>query len=301
MLAKALFPIRQWRTHPEPWTFYHLVGVNTTIFSVVHGILTKPAPGVLTTDLVTLSWISSTDWIEPETSYANYADLASQAKSVRLAASFPDRLTLSDDNGTCAVWGAQVSANYFDVLGVRVGAGRGFTADEHRSASSGLVAMISHTAWQTYFQGRHNIAGTPILLNGQSATIVGVIAPPFRGSLIAPAVDVWVPFAGFARALGRARRAHDAPGPRTKVIGRLREESRFRVPKRRWPRSGRQADTFLAIFSVITLITLLIVCANVANLLPDLDVARAVWRRLPPHRHHRTVRRRVIRHAAPHP
>jgi hypothetical protein len=41
-----------------------VIGVNTTIFSVVHGILTKPAPGVQGGDMVTLTWIAANGWID---------------------------------------------------------------------------------------------------------------------------------------------------------------------------------------------------------------------------------------------
>lgn len=177
-------------------------GGNTTIFSVVHAILTKPAPGVSARDLVTLTFVAPPDRIEPEPSYANYRDLAEQATSVRLAGSLPERLTLNDDNGAHAIWGARVSANYFDVIGVHVAVGRGFSLDDHTSAATGVVAIISHVAWQTHFQGAANVVGRPILLNGRPATIIGVAAEPFRGTYLAPPVDVWVPFISFSRAVG---------------------------------------------------------------------------------------------------
>ena len=283
-----------------------VVGLNTTIFSVVHGILTKPAPGVVPGGMVTLTWIAANDWIEPETSYANYMDLASRATSVRLAGSFPSRLTLSSDNASHAVWGAQVSANYFDVLGLQIAAGRSFMEEEHTSAASGLAAIISHAAWQNYFQGRANIGGTPILLNGRPATIIGVAAPPFRGSFLAPAVDVWVPFVGFARAFGRPEALIDRQALGPNVVGRLRGKHSIRSARAEltgiWSRmqadhpemkqdleltvvehsgtsggnslSATAGDTFLGIFSILTLITLLIVCANVANLLIGRAIAR---------------------------
>jgi predicted permease len=282
-----------------------VVGGNTTVFSVVHGILRKPAPGVNARDLVTVTFVAPPDRIDPESTYANYMDLASQATAVRLAGSFPERLTLRDGNVSHAIWGARVTPDYFETIGVHVALGRAFAADDHTSAARGVVAIISHAAWQTYFQGSADVVGRPILVNGRPATIIGVVAEPFRGTYLAPLVDLWVPFVSFSRAIGNEDALIHRSGRGPNIIGRLREDGSideaqveldgiWNRPKIAYPElrewkplvlrnSGvaggdsllaTQGDTFLAIFSVLTVITLLIVCANVANLL----IGRAVVR-----------------------
>ena len=130
-----------------------VVGGNTTVFSVVHGILRKPAPGVNARDLVTVTFVAPPDRIDPESTYANYMDLASQATAVRLAGSFPERLTLRDGNTSHAIWGARVTLDYFETIGVPLALGRGFAADDHTSAARGIVAIISHAAWQKLLPG----------------------------------------------------------------------------------------------------------------------------------------------------
>jgi predicted permease len=281
-----------------------VIGGNTTIFSIIHGVLTKPAPGVNARSPVSVTFIAPPDRIEPEPSYATYADLAAQAKSVRLAGSLPERLTLSVADATYAVWGARTTPDYFETLDVRMSAGRGFTTADH-TPSAGVAAIISHAAWQVYFESAPDVVGRPILLNGRPATIVGVASAPFRGTFLGPKVDVWVPFVTFSHAMNNEEALLERRAPGPNLIGQLRDgfspdEVQVELAGiftglktaysdlRDWeplvvPNSGvaggdslvaTQSDTFLAIFSVLTLITLLIVCANVANLL----IGRAVVR-----------------------
>ena len=60
-----------------------VIGGNTTIFSIVHGLLTKPAPAITAHDLVSLGWAVDRQPVHPVESYANYLDVASQAYTVR--------------------------------------------------------------------------------------------------------------------------------------------------------------------------------------------------------------------------
>jgi putative ABC transport system permease protein len=145
-----------------------------------------------------------------------------------------------------------------------------------------------------------------VRLNGLPATIVGVVAPPFRGTLLGPAPDVWVPLVGYKRATGAdASLLKRLDGPSVRVNGRLTPGTSLSQARAEmvglWARlQGRhpelrrlkitvapysvtagmggqvdtQSDRFLVLFSIVTIMTLLIVCANVANLL----LARAAVR-----------------------
>src|SRR5206468_6603886 len=95
-----------------------VIGGNTTIFSMVHGVLAKPAPGVVADRLVTLGWV--TDGQEhPGGSYPNYVQVAEASKTVSPMLAFDfQRLILSTPDGSYAIQGATVSSNYFDTLAV---------------------------------------------------------------------------------------------------------------------------------------------------------------------------------------
>src|SRR6478672_10570330 len=100
-----------------------VIGGNTTIFSMVHAIIAKPAPGVAADRLVTLGWV--TDGEEhPGNSYPNYVDVAAATQTVKpmLAAGFK-RVILTTADGSYAIQGTTVSSNYFETLGVALARG----------------------------------------------------------------------------------------------------------------------------------------------------------------------------------
>ncbi len=282
-----------------------VIGGNTTIFSIVHGLLTKPAPGVTARRLVSLGWSADRQPVHPVESYANYLDVAAQSRTVRPLLGFQfDRFTLTYRGGSYAVHGAVVSPNYFETLGLGLVRGRAFTDDEGRG--SALTAVISHRIWTEHFQQRDDIIGQSIALNGQPATVVGVAPPGFQGVWLAERSDVWVPIVAYAGARGAGRAVQDRTWGAIAMLGRLapgaamsdarselatiaaRLESTYPESNKGktitpYPYSvtaagdsliAQRGMQFLAIFQIITALTLLIVCANVANLM----LARAVVR-----------------------
>ena len=86
-----------------------------------------------------------------------------------------------------------MSANYFDVLGVRPRAGRGFRADEDTSPGGAAVAVVSHGLWQTRLGGRAETVGETLKLSGVLYTIVGVAPQGFTGTVPGVSTDFWVP------------------------------------------------------------------------------------------------------------
>ena len=284
-----------------------VIGSNTTVFSIAHGILAKPTPGVTAPRLVTLSWIDDKGRVEPFNSYAAYDSFRQNSTRLeRLLAWDMDRATLNHENGSYAIQRAFVSPNYFETLGVRFERGRSFTEKESETGTDGLMVVISHNTWVSYFQRQEDIIGRAVMLNDQPATIIGVVAAPFRGSVFVPPADVWVPLSALS-GTQTAGRPHDnrrdigvfmigrlAPGV---LIAQAHAElsalwSQAQAADPNLPQNlklwvvrysanaggntlvSERGGTFLAIFSVVTVMTLLIVCANVANLL----VARAAIR-----------------------
>ena len=282
-----------------------VIGGNTIIFSMVHGLLTKPAPAIPESNLVSLGWSVDRQAVHPTDSYANYLDVAAAAQTVRPMLAFRfERFTLTHRDGSYAVYGSIVTPGYFDTLGLTLARGRAFTEDEARAAE--LTAVISHRIWAEHFQQRDDVIGERIVLNGLPATIVGIAPARFQGLWLGERSDVWVPLVGYARGHGQARLLEDRTGGPFAMIGRLApgvslREARSELStiaarlqtaypdanKRKAIAVFRYSATaagdsmiaqrgpqFLALFSVITVLTLLIVCANVANLM----LARAVAR-----------------------
>jgi predicted permease len=286
-----------------------VIGGNTTIFSVVHGLMTKPAPGVQADRLVSLEFRvegGPLDYERDIDSYPNYVDIAAQAQTIRPLLAFQfERLTLVARDGSYAVSGALASSNYFDVLGVRLAKGRPIADEEGRVDAAGLTAVISHRVWQTHFRGAEDVLGQSIVLNGHPATVVGVAPPRFQGPWFGNFVDVWVPLVSYARIRGAARLLSDRSHRAVTMFGRLAPDAslsqaqaeldaistRLRtaypdtqrnktvtvLPYAAIPSGTGAAEhgpRFIAVFAIVALLTVLIVCANVANLMLTRAVAR---------------------------
>src|SRR4051812_38327256 len=94
-----------------------VIGGNTTVFSIAHGILRKPTPGVHADGLTTVSWVTTEGSPQAHNSYRAYLYLLEHSVTLRpLAAVDFQRLTLTHDNGSFAVRATLVSPNYFDTL-----------------------------------------------------------------------------------------------------------------------------------------------------------------------------------------
>jgi predicted permease len=86
-----------------------------------------------------------------------------------------------------------VSADYFDVLGVRPRLGRTFLRDEDKKRGGDNVLVISDGLWRRRFDADPGVVGRQVELNRHPFTIVGVVAAPFRGTMSAVAFDAWAP------------------------------------------------------------------------------------------------------------
>ena len=282
-----------------------VIGINTTIFSMVNGLVTRPAPGVEAEGLVRIALVD-----RPGAgffSYPDYQDYAAQTTTLRSLSAFTNRrMTVASDRGSYAFNATAVDTNYFETIGMRVIKGRTFTVGEQSGDSSGLVAIISERAWQRHFGNADDIIGTAIAVNGQPATIVGVAPKDFRGTMLMEQSDVWLPLVAFWRLIApqeMQRWLTDRTVQPVDLIGRLAPgksiseaqadfttmQARLELShpvERRSPVSVVRysataggvipagAPAFMAIFSIVTLLTVLIVSANVANLMLGRAAAR---------------------------
>ena len=281
-----------------------VIGGNTTIYSLVHSFITMSAPAIEADGLVAMGVVGRPgEFFHPILDYVAYTEKSRSLRSI-LAFS-PGRFTAIVGNGSYAFTGAAVTTNYFETLGVRIAQGRSFTEAENRLDGAGLVAIISDRLWNDQFDRKNDILGQKITLNGNPATIIGVAPPKFRGPIFGSPDDVWVPLFAYTYLRLRDRLANDqTPTPaEVCIIGRLaagtpikQAQAEFAALSAQLHQSSRGPQKnrivavvpysatmgggaiggrqFLPIFAVVTAITLVIVCANVANLM----LARAVVR-----------------------
>jgi predicted permease len=89
--------------------------------------------------------------------------------------------------------GRFVSGNYFSVLEVPAAAGRTFSPDEDRVAGAAPVVVISDAYWRRRFGAAPDAVGRSITLNGARLTIVGVTPPGFAGDIVGQPSELWIP------------------------------------------------------------------------------------------------------------
>jgi macrolide transport system ATP-binding/permease protein len=90
-----------------------------------------------------------------------------------------------------------VSANYFQVLGLRLPQGRGFTAEEAALGRRQPVVVLGDSLWRRSFGADPRIIGRTVRLNRRGFTVIGVAPAGFRGLDRTTAVDAWVPLGMF--------------------------------------------------------------------------------------------------------
>jgi predicted permease len=278
------------------------IGANAAVFSWVEGILLRPYPLVSHQErLVTL-----TGTVRDEKAETSWPDLLDVQRSCTLCETlFVSKITgasLSIGERAEVMTGSIVSANYFDAIGVHPILGRGFEPGEDTGRNAHPLVVISYHLWQTRFKGDPEIIGKTQRLDNVAHTIIGVAPEAFYGTFVGRSMEYWVPasmlevFDGGDKLEDRGARWAEAyvrlkPGVTrnqaqqeiSAIAARLDAEypatNRGRGIKV-WPlwqtpfnHAGHLLPTF-EIMVVVAMFVLLIVCANVGNLLLVRSFAR---------------------------
>ncbi|HUI85126.1 MAG TPA: ABC transporter permease [Candidatus Binatia bacterium] len=155
------------------------IGANTTIFSVVNGVLLNPLPYPHADRLVVL-FHSKPHFTKGSISYPNFLDWQRDNRSFKAMAAYRNgdaKLTGSGEPENLS--GRMVSAGFFEMLGVKPLLGRTFTADEDRLGANPTV-LISEGLWKRKFATNPHILGQAITLDGIPRTIIGIIPASFQ-------------------------------------------------------------------------------------------------------------------------
>jgi putative ABC transport system permease protein len=286
------------------------IGSNAAVFSWVEGILFRPYPLVSHQErLVALSGTVGDE--RDETSWPDLLDLQRSCTLCEtLFVSSITGATLTIGERAQVMTGSIVTANYFDAIGVHPILGRGFEPGEDTGRNAHPVVVISYHLWQTHFKGDREIIGKTQRFNNVAHTIIGVAPERFYGTFVGRGIEFWVPasmvevyYAGSYKLEDRGARWAEAyvrlkPGATrnqaqqeiSAIAARLEGEypatNRGRGIKvwPLWQTPFNHAGELLPIFEimvVVVMFVLLIVCANVSNLLLVRSFAR---------RHEMTVR-----------
>ena len=161
------------------------IGASVVIFAFVDAALIKPLPYENPTRLVNL-FESNLTGPRFHLSYLDYLDWK-KMNSVfsSLSVYVQDDFMLSTPQGTRQVDGVRVNDGFLRTLGVRPMLGRDFHDSEDLTSASSTV-LLSYVEWQNRYGGRPDIVGQSIVLNGITATIIGVLPRDFHFAPAAP-------------------------------------------------------------------------------------------------------------------
>jgi predicted permease len=274
------------------------IGANTAIFSVVNGVLLRPLPYREPGRLVWF-WEIQPTLPQAPFSAADFLDYQSQNQTFESLAGFRQLTSnMTGQGDPQRVHLAVVSANFFSTLRVQPAAGREFLPGDGQPGAP-RVALLSYGFWQSEFGASSTVLGKPIVLNGESVTVAGVLPASLQFS---QEVQIWmnprngVPevFPNYSGDIRTNRGMHylsvvgrlkpgvslaQAQADIGRIAGQLQQKyssnvghSVHLIPLRERA-VGEVRLTLLVLLGVVGVV-LLIACANVANLL----LARAASR-----------------------
>ena len=185
------------------------IGANTTIFTVINAVLLNPLPVRDISRLVELDTIDTKTHVgfaraeKLGMSFPNFQDYRRQDEVFSgLAAIIPIPLTWSNGVEPRQVNGNLVSANYFDVLGLKPASGRFFFSGEDTKLSGNNVAVISYAFWTNKMGSDPAAVGKDLRLNSMAYTIIGVAPRDFKGTFtFAGAEEIWIPTSMYTQVL----------------------------------------------------------------------------------------------------
>ena len=168
------------------------IGATTAIFSAVYAVVLQPFP---LRDPSRLMLVGEVWEGRPQVmSVGNYVDTNAAIPDFEhgLSALNYANYNLADETAPERVVGARVTANYFDVMGVRPMLGRTFTSDEDRPGSDRFV-VLSHRLWTRRFGASEAVVGRALRMNGATYQIAGVMPESF--DLTTDSEELWTPIA----------------------------------------------------------------------------------------------------------
>ena len=276
------------------------IGANTTIFSLINGILLRPLPYRDPDKLVALDLMSGRSlfpW-----SYPMFDDVRRNQRSFESVAGFsPSSGNLTGIDNPLRLQVELVSASYFPLLGVEPVLGRVFRPDEDRDANAHPLALLSYRLWRQQYAADAGVVGRTIHLNQLPYTVVGVMPAGFRGQT--DDIDIWIPITMAPSFYGIPRRLTNAWTFWFRAYARLKpgvslQQAGFQMkplakdidtahphPNEMAPWQVRAAGlteaktdpalrkSLIVMFAAVGFV-LLIACVNMANLLMSRSVSR---------------------------
>jgi predicted permease len=287
------------------------IGANVTMFGIVDRLLLRPPAYVVdprrVVSIGTTRPSDAPDDVQNVLSYPIYQDMQRATDAFEQVAVYANTdLAIGRGRDARSLRGLRVSANYFSLLGVRPALGRFFLPEEDGDPIAPHVVVLGSAFWKTEFDGKRSVIGQTMTIGDDPYTIVGVAPEGFTG--VRPGIiDAWVPATSNITAktyqnwtksrqsywlfsIARLRagttlaRAEAVATTALRAGDREDRDSAVERGKERnvrlvsvLPRDAQRgsADAKVAVLlAAVSVLVLLIACANVANL----QLARALAR-----------------------
>ncbi len=272
--------LRLWRAHPLPVAFMIAalslaIGANTGIFSVVNALLFRSLP------FHNAGRLAALEFFQPP------HDTSSQFDAWRTHSSYFAGAALYEDGDfnigqdrMARAHVAQTSANFFSLLGTHPYLGRTFSRTDHDAA------VLGYGLWQELFAGNGRVLGSALRVNGQTVTIIGIAPPDFdfpnhtalwKTAAFTRGNNGWRTIARLKDGVSwsQARAAFSIEAPRLWPIRfNPADPHHSRLVPLRDQLAGPARKASLLLLLAVGL-TLLIACANVANILLARTTGRA--------------------------
>ncbi len=172
------------------------IGVNTSMFTALQAVLSRPLPYADPGSLVQLFQSSPGSHREPHHSAANFLDYREQNRDFAYVAAMNDKPFNLSEPGQPAqrVTGLQVTSDFFPLLGIQPFLGRTFNAGEDHPGKNNVV-VLDYGFWQRQFAGDRNIVGRLLRLDGEPVAVIGVMPEKFHDIMLTGPVSLWRPVA----------------------------------------------------------------------------------------------------------
>ncbi len=155
------------------------IGANTALFSVVDALLLRPLPYPDADRIVTL-WSRLPNGDLTNVSPADFRDFRDQNRAFEhIGALSQVEFNVMIEGAADRLTGFRVGSGFLESLGVRPFLGRRFTSEDDRPGAP-AVAMLSYATWKAKFAGERRIIGQTLTVNGEKATVIGVLPKGFR-------------------------------------------------------------------------------------------------------------------------
>ncbi len=171
------------------------IGANTTIFSWLRSLVLNPFPGVANPDRIIAIENTAPDGEPITTSYVDFRDFRDNLHLVSSVTAYRGYLfSVGEAPNVQRAWGEMVSAGVFDMFGVKPEAGRFFSKEEQDDAQNAhAVVVISHGYWKSHYGSNPSVIGSTLRVNQTPLTIIGVAPEDFHGTHAGLDYEFWVP------------------------------------------------------------------------------------------------------------